>query len=200
MQNKLASISKDEVNESSDAVSKEYEELTKLKRTGSIQAKNLKSKFEKIKQLTEEEIQKKIEMERARRKAIDDEIKEREAERFQEVRVYTQTLIIQEVSLAKITKKCCPLYFLISPGAISISHFITAVFFQEDEEGETTTQARAEESPFKQKVDMRARYQQMAKAREDEERKRIEEQKLQRMQFEQQEIDAALQKVNISCS
>lgn len=128
MLNKLASISKDEVNESSDAVSKEYEELTKLKRTGSIQAKNLKSKFEKIKQLTEEEIQKKIEMERARRKAIDDEIKEREAERFQEVRAYTQTLIIQEVSLAKITKKCCPLYFLISPGAISISHFITAVF------------------------------------------------------------------------
>ncbi|XP_010730745.3 nexilin isoform X2 [Larimichthys crocea] len=141
-------MGEDEVNESSDAVSKEYEELTKLKRTGSIQAKNLKSKFEKIKQLTEEEIQKKIEMERARRKAIDDEIKEREAERFQE----------------------------------------------EDEEGETTTQARAEESPFKQKVDMRARYQQMAKAREDEERKRIEEQKLQRMQFEQQEIDAALQK------
>lgn len=84
------SISKDEVNESSDAVSKEYEELTKLKRTGSIQAKNLKSKFEKIKQLTEEEIQKKIEMERARRKAIDDEIKEREAERFQEVRKHRQ--------------------------------------------------------------------------------------------------------------
>ena len=74
------------MNESSDVVSKEYEELTKLKRTGSIQAKNLKSKFEKIKQLTEEEIQKKIEMERARRKAVDDEIKEREAERFQEVR------------------------------------------------------------------------------------------------------------------
>uniref|UniRef100_A0A4W6FF80 Nexilin (F actin binding protein) n=1 Tax=Lates calcarifer TaxID=8187 RepID=A0A4W6FF80_LATCA len=121
----------EEINESSDVVSKEYEELTKLKRTGSIQAKNLKSKFEKIKQLTEEEIQKKIEMERARRK--------------------------------------------------------------EDEEGETTS-ARAEESPFKQKVDMRARFEQMAKAREEEERRRIEEQKLQRMQFEQQEIDAALQK------
>lgn len=90
MQNKLASVSQDEVNESSDVINKEYEELTKLKRTGSIQAKNLKSKFEKIKQLTEEEIQKKIEMERARRKAIDDEIKEREAERFQEVRVYTR--------------------------------------------------------------------------------------------------------------
>ncbi|XP_076582043.1 nexilin [Chaetodon auriga] len=140
-------MGEDEVNESSDVVSKEYEELTKLKRTGSIQAKNLKSKFEKIKQLTEEEIQKKIEMERARRKAIDDEIKEREAERFQ----------------------------------------------GEDEERETTP-VRAEESPFKQKVDMRARFQQMAKAREDEERRRIEEQKLQRMQFEQQEIDAALQK------
>ncbi|KAM8745646.1 nexilin isoform 2-T2 [Acanthopagrus schlegelii] len=140
-------MGEDEVNESSDVVSKEYEELTKLKRTGSIQAKDLKSKFEKIKQLTEEEIQKKIEMERARRKAIDDEIKEREAERFQE----------------------------------------------EDEERESTP-ARAEESPFKQKVDMKARFEQMAKAREDEERRRIEEQKLQRMQFEQQEIDAALQK------
>ncbi|KAM8890422.1 nexilin isoform 4-T4 [Synchiropus picturatus] len=140
-------MGEEEVNESSDVVSKEYEELTKLKRTGSIQAKNLKSKFEKIKQLTEEEIQKKIDMERAKRKAIDDEIKEREAERLQE----------------------------------------------EEEEGETTV-VRPEESPFKQKVDMRARFEQMAKAREDEERRRIEEQKLQRMQFEQQEIDAALQK------
>ncbi|XP_072245576.1 nexilin isoform X2 [Leuresthes tenuis] len=140
-------MGEDVVNESSDVVSKEYEELTKLKRTGSIQAKNLKSKFEKIKQLTEEEIQKKIEMERERRKAIDDEIKQREAERFQE----------------------------------------------EEEEGETTS-ARPEESPFKQKVDMRARFEQMAKAREEEERRRIEDQKLQRMQFEQQEIDAALQK------
>ncbi|KAK9519344.1 hypothetical protein VZT92_022080 [Zoarces viviparus] len=137
----------DEVNESSEVVSKEYEELTKLKRTGSIQAKNLKSKFEKIKQLTEEDIQKKIDTERARRKAVDEEIQERETERFQE----------------------------------------------EDEEGETTP-ARVDESPFKQKVDMKARFQQMAKAREDEERRRIEEQKLQRMQFEQQEIDAALQK------
>lgn len=71
--------------------------------------------------------------------------------------------------------------------------------FQEDEEGETTL-VRAEESPFKQKVDMRARFEQMAKAREEEERRRIEEQKLQRMQFEQQEIDAALQKVNLPCS
>lgn len=78
--------SQEEINESSDVVSKEYEELTKLKKTGTIKAKNLKSKFEKIKQLTEEEIQKKIEMERERRKAIDDEIKQREAERFQEVR------------------------------------------------------------------------------------------------------------------
>lgn len=67
--------------------------------------------------------------------------------------------------------------------------------FQEDEEGETSL-TKAEESPFKQKVDMRARFEQMAKAREEEERRRIEEQKLQRMQFEQQEIDAALQKVN----
>ena len=78
-----------------------------------------------------------------------------------------------------------------------MSHFIIAVF-QEDEERESTP-VRAEESPFKQKVDMRARFQQMAKAREDEERRRVEEQKLQRMQFEQQEIDAALQKVNLPC-
>ncbi|XP_008326946.1 nexilin isoform X2 [Cynoglossus semilaevis] len=140
-------MGEEEINESSDLVSTEYEELTKLKRTGSIQAKNLKTKFEKIKQLTEEEIQKKIEMERARRKAIDDEIKEREAERF----------------------------------------------LEEDEEGGATA-VKVEESPFKQKVDMKARFEQMAKAREEEERRRIEEQKLQRMQFEQQEIDAALQK------
>ncbi|KAF3835144.1 hypothetical protein F7725_027702 [Dissostichus mawsoni] len=118
-------MGKDEVNESSDVVSKEYQELTKLKRTGSIQAKNLKSKFEKIKQLTEEDIQKKIDMERARRKAVDEEIKERETERFQE----------------------------------------------EDEGGETSV-VKVDESPFKQKVDMKARFQQMAKAREDEEKRR----------------------------
>lgn len=79
-------VAQEEINETTEVVSSEYEELTKLKRTGSIQAKNLKVKFEKIKQLTEEEIQKKIEEERARRKAIDEEIKEREAERCAEVR------------------------------------------------------------------------------------------------------------------
>uniref|UniRef100_A0A3B5L6R6 Nexilin n=1 Tax=Xiphophorus couchianus TaxID=32473 RepID=A0A3B5L6R6_9TELE len=136
-------MGEEEINESSDVISTEYEELTKLKKTGSIKAKNLKSKFEKIKQLTEEEIQKKIEMERERRKAIDDEIKQREAERAQEVK---------------------------------------------------GLKLRSDDLPFKQKVDMRARFEQMAKAREEEERRRIEEQKLQRMQFEQQEIDAALQK------
>ncbi|KAJ3599329.1 hypothetical protein NHX12_033292 [Muraenolepis orangiensis] len=148
----LQEMGVDEVNESSDVVSKEYEELTKLKRTGSIQAKNLKSKFEKIKQLTDEEIQKKIEEERARRKAVDEEIKERESERFQE----------------------------------------------ETEDGECDANAaKPDESPFKQKVDMRARFQQMAQAREEEEKRRVEEQKLQRMQFEQQEIDAALQKKKV---
>lgn len=182
-------MSQDEVNESADVVSKEYEELTKLKRTGSIQAKNLKSKFEKIKQLTDEEIQKKIEMERARRKAVDDEIKEREAERFQEVTIQnvltpTGGHAVQHVACFHRSCFC------------TFSRFL--LFFQLDEEGEAT-EARAEESPFKQKVDMRARFQQMAKAREDEERRRIEEQKLQRMQFEQQEIDAALQKVNPPC-
>ncbi|KAJ8406395.1 hypothetical protein AAFF_G00306260 [Aldrovandia affinis] len=140
-------MGEDEVNESSKVVSTEYKELSKLKRTGSIQAKNLKSKFEKIKQLTEEEISKKVEEERARRKAIDLEIKEREAERF----------------------------------------------LEEDDEGGKEAD-RVEDAPFRQKVNMRARFEQMAKARLEEERKRIEEQKILRMQFEQEEIDAALQK------
>lgn len=52
------------------------------------------------------------------------------------------------------------------------------------------------EAPFTHKVDMKARFEQMAKAREEEEQRRIEEQKLLRMQFEQKEIDAALQKVS----
>ncbi|XP_060545975.1 nexilin isoform X4 [Pantherophis guttatus] len=127
-------------------LSREYEELIKLKRSGSIQPKNLKKKFEKIGQLSEEETQKKIEEERARRRAMDQEIKEREAEKFQEE---------EEVDV-KPAAKC--------------------------------------EAPFKHKVDMKARFEQMAKAREEEEQRRIEEQKLLRMQFEQKEIDAALQK------
>ncbi|KAF4072662.1 hypothetical protein AMELA_G00265560 [Ameiurus melas] len=139
-------MGEEEINETTEVVSSEYQELTKLKRTGSIHAKNLKVKFEKIKELTEEEIQRKIEEERARRKAIDEEIKEREAER------------------------CV-----------------------EDEDEDTKGAVKVEDAPFKQKVDMRARFEQMAKAREEEEKRRIEEQKLQRMHFEQQEIDAALQ-------
>ncbi|XP_011852760.1 PREDICTED: nexilin isoform X3 [Mandrillus leucophaeus] len=127
-------------------LSREYEELIKLKRSGSIQAKNLKSKFEKIGQLSEKEIQKKIEEERARRKAIDLEIKEREAENFHE------------------------------------------------EDDVDVRPARKSEAPFTHKVNMKARFEQMAKAREEEEQRRIEEQKLLRMQFEQREIDAALQK------
>ncbi|XP_012657173.1 nexilin isoform X4 [Otolemur garnettii] len=127
-------------------LSREYEELIKLKRSGSIQAKNLKSKFEKIGQLSEKEIQKKIEEERARRRAIDLEIKEREAENFHE----------EDDVDVKPAKKC--------------------------------------EAPFTHKVNMKARFEQMAKAREEEQKRRIEEQKLLRMQFEQQEIDAALQK------
>ncbi|XP_045691561.1 nexilin isoform X2 [Phyllostomus hastatus] len=127
-------------------LSKEYEELIKLKRSGSIQAKNLKSKFEKIGQLSEKEIQKKIEEERARRRAIDLEIKQREAENFHE------------------------------------------------EEDVDVKPAKRSEAPFTHKVNMKARFEQMAKAREEEEQRRIEEQKLLRMQFEQKEIDAALQK------
>ncbi|XP_044288344.1 nexilin isoform X2 [Varanus komodoensis] len=127
-------------------LSREYEELIKLKRSGSIQAKNLKKKFEKIGELSKEEIQKKIEEERARRRAVDEEIKEREAEKFQEE---------DEVDVKPATKS---------------------------------------EAPFTHKVNMKARFEQMAKAREQEEQRRIEEQKLLRMQFEQKEIDAALQK------
>ncbi|XP_008263257.1 nexilin isoform X5 [Oryctolagus cuniculus] len=127
-------------------LSREYEELIKLKRSGSIQAKNLKSKFEKIGQLSEKEIQKKIEEERARRRAVDLEIKEREAENFHE------------------------------------------------EEDVDVKPAKKSEAPFTHKVNMKARFEQMAKAREEEQQRRIEEQKLLRMQFEQKEIDAALQK------
>ncbi|XP_043820337.1 nexilin isoform X3 [Dromiciops gliroides] len=127
-------------------LSREYEELIKLKRSGSIQAKNLKSKFEKIGQLSEKEIQKKVEEERARRRAIDLEIKEREAEHFHE----------EDNVDVKPAQKC--------------------------------------EAPFTHKVNMKARFEQMAKAREEEEQRRIEQQKLLRMQFEQKEIDAALQK------
>ncbi|XP_060058207.1 nexilin isoform X6 [Erinaceus europaeus] len=127
-------------------LSREYEELIKLKRSGSIQAKNLKSKFEKIGQLSEKEIQKKIEEERARRRAIDLEIKEREAEHFHEE---------DDVDIKPAIKS---------------------------------------EAPFTHKVNMKARFERMAKAREEEEQRRIEEQKLLRMQFEQKEIDAALQK------
>ncbi|XP_044529793.1 nexilin isoform X2 [Gracilinanus agilis] len=127
-------------------LSREYEELIKLKRSGSIQAKNLKSKFERIGQLSEKEIQKKIEEERARRRAVDLEIKEREAEHFHE----------EDDVDVKPAQKC--------------------------------------EAPFTHKVNMKARFEQMAKAREEEEQRRIEQQKLLRMQFEQKEIDAALQK------
>ncbi|KAM6167931.1 nexilin isoform 2-T2 [Erethizon dorsatum] len=127
-------------------LSREYEELIKLKRSGSIQAKNLKSKFEKIGQLSEREIQKKIEEERARRRATDLEIKEREAENFHE------------------------------------------------EDDVDVKPAKKSEAPFTHKVNMKARFERMAKAREEEEQRRIEEQKLLRMQFEQKEIDAALQK------
>lgn len=126
--------------------SREYEELIKLKRSGSIQAKNLKSKFEKIGQLSEKEIQKKIEEERARRRAIDLEIKEREAENF-----------------------------------------------HEDDDVDVKPAIKSQ-APFTHKVNMKARFERMAKAREEEEQRRIEEQKLLRMQFEQKEIDAALQK------
>lgn len=78
--------------------------------------------------------------------------------------------------------------------------YINICFFPSlQDEGEDVKGAvKADDAPFKQKVDMRARFEQMAKAREEEEKRRIEEQKLQRMQFEQQEIDAALQKVKVS--
>ncbi|XP_043941802.1 nexilin isoform X5 [Protopterus annectens] len=159
-------MEEEEVNESTEIISREYEELSRLKRTGSIQAKNLKSKFEKIGQLSEEEIQKKIEEERARRRATDEAIKEREAEHFQDM------LNLKRVSC----RSGCQL-----------------IRKQEPEETERKP-VRRDDVPFTHKVNMKARFEQMAKAREEEERRRIEEQKLLRMQFEQQEIDAALQK------
>ncbi|XP_030429356.1 nexilin isoform X6 [Gopherus evgoodei] len=62
------------------------------------------------------------------------------------------------------------------------------------EDDEDVKPAKKPEAPFTHKVNMKARFEQMAKAREEEEQRRIEEQKLLRMQFEQKEIDAALQK------
>lgn len=117
-------------------LSKEYEELMKLKRSGSIQAKNLKSKFEKIGQLSQEEIQKKIEEERAKRRAMDEEIREREAEKFQEVSyilcmlmIYlTITLMIQEwINATAFIKFCCfqncfPFFPVPSFGCLRILH------------------------------------------------------------------------------
>lgn len=67
-------------------------------------------------------------------------------------------------------------------------------FFFKDDDVDVKP-AKKSESPFTHKVNMKARFEQMAKAREEEEQRRIEEQKLLRMQFEQKEIDAALQKV-----
>ncbi|XP_073752576.1 nexilin isoform X6 [Callorhinus ursinus] len=63
-----------------------------------------------------------------------------------------------------------------------------------EEEDVDVRPAKKSEAPFTHKVNMKARFEQMAKAREEEEQRRIEEQKLLRMQFEQKEIDAALQK------
>ena len=70
-------------------------------------------------------------------------------------------------------------------------------FFLKDDDVDVRP-AKKSESPFTHKVNMKARFEQMAKAREEEEQRRIEEQKLLRMQFEQKEIDAALQKVCIN--
>ncbi|XP_062047589.1 nexilin isoform X6 [Lepus europaeus] len=63
-----------------------------------------------------------------------------------------------------------------------------------EEEDVDVKPAKKSEAPFTHKVNMKARFEQMAKAREEEQQRRIEEQKLLRMQFEQKEIDAALQK------
>ncbi|XP_006068501.2 nexilin isoform X6 [Bubalus bubalis] len=63
-----------------------------------------------------------------------------------------------------------------------------------EEEDVDIKPAKKSEAPFTHKVNMKARFERMAKAREEEEQRRIEEQKLLRMQFEQKEIDAALQK------
>lgn len=73
----------------------------------------------------------------------------------------------------------------------------SSFFFPKDDEVDVRP-AKKSEAPFTHKVNMKARFEQMARAREEEEQRRIEEQKLLRMQFEQKEIDAALQKVEIT--
>ncbi|XP_078472043.1 nexilin isoform X1 [Lampetra fluviatilis] len=132
----------DEVNESSETVSKEYEEIKTLKRTGTIKAKSLKSKFEQMEQLSGEEIRRKIAEERARRQALEQERHDLEAQDF--------TL-----------------------------------------EEEMSYPVRTVEAPCARRADMKARFAEMALAREEEARRRVDEQKMQRMRFEQQEIDAA---------
>uniref|UniRef100_UPI00358E3753 nexilin isoform X3 n=1 Tax=Myxine glutinosa TaxID=7769 RepID=UPI00358E3753 len=62
-----------------------------------------------------------------------------------------------------------------------------------EDEVEEVEERRVVESPGLHRTDMRARILEMERTREAEEQRRIEEQKLLRMQFEQQEIDAALQ-------
>ncbi|XP_075930941.1 nexilin isoform X1 [Petromyzon marinus] len=132
----------DEVNESSETVSKEYEEIKTLKRTGTIKAKSLKSKFEQMEQLSGEEIRRKIAEERARRQALEQERHDLEAQDF----------TLEE----------------------EVSHPVRTV-----------------EAPCARRADMKARFAEMALAREQEARRRVDEQKMQRMRFEQQEIDAA---------
>ncbi|NXL85729.1 NEXN protein, partial [Alectura lathami] len=129
-------------------LSKEYEELIKLKRSGSIQAKNLKSKFEKIGQLQETW----------------------EGPHFSWPQRKRQSSSNRKRSL----KSCS--------------------FFSPKDDEVDVRPAKKSEAPFTHKVNMKARFEQMARAREEEEQRRIEEQKLLRMQFEQKEIDAALQK------
>lgn len=67
-------------------LSREYKELIRLKRSGSIQAKNLKSKFVEVGQLYKKKIE-----ERAKRRTIYLEIKEQEAENFHKELYLTYT-------------------------------------------------------------------------------------------------------------
>uniref|UniRef100_A0A8C4N660 Ig-like domain-containing protein n=1 Tax=Eptatretus burgeri TaxID=7764 RepID=A0A8C4N660_EPTBU len=136
----------DVVNESYEVRSREQDEIRKLSRSGTVKAKSLKNKFEKMEQLSEEEVQRKIAQEREKRRAMDEEVQERE---------------VKDLHMA--------------------------------EEEEEVEEPQVVENPSVQRNGMRARILEMERTREAEEQRRIEEQKLLRMQFEQQEIDAALQ-------
>ena len=86
----MLSVLQDVVNESYEVRSREQDEIRKLSRSGTVKAKSLKNKFEKMEQLSEEEVQRKIAQERAKRRAMDEEVQEREVKDLHTVSVEFQ--------------------------------------------------------------------------------------------------------------